>query len=64
MAEYEAKFLQFSRYAQGMVAIEKDKFVPFKNGLRYELMIQVTPIRFRNVSGKNQDCRRGKTFGV
>ncbi|XP_016747081.1 uncharacterized protein [Gossypium hirsutum] len=39
------EFLRLSRYARGMVAYEYEKYVNFKDGLRFSLMVLIAPQR-------------------
>ncbi|XP_017640174.1 uncharacterized protein LOC108481571 [Gossypium arboreum] len=48
VAEYEAKFLRLSCYAQGMVATEYEQCVHFKGGLRDGLRVLIAPQRERD----------------
>ncbi|KAA3464255.1 DNA/RNA polymerases superfamily protein [Gossypium australe] len=43
VAEYEAKFLQLSRYACGIVGTEYERCVRFEDGLRDELRMMIAP---------------------
>lgn len=43
MANYEAKFLRLSRYAQGLVETDYDKSVQFEEGQRYDIKVFVAP---------------------
>ncbi|KAK5793698.1 hypothetical protein PVK06_034851 [Gossypium arboreum] len=48
VAEYEAEFLQLSRYANGIVSTEYEHSVRFEDGLRDELRVLIAPQRERD----------------
>ncbi|KAA3461859.1 1-phosphatidylinositol-4,5-bisphosphate phosphodiesterase beta-2 [Gossypium australe] len=43
VAEYEAEFPCLSRYAEGIIAIEYEKYVWFEDGLRDNLRVLIAP---------------------
>ncbi|XP_017622026.1 uncharacterized protein LOC108466182 [Gossypium arboreum] len=48
VAEYEAEFLQLSRYVKGIVAIDYERCVQFEDGLRDSLRVLIAPQRERD----------------
>ncbi|XP_017621587.1 uncharacterized protein LOC108465709 [Gossypium arboreum] len=48
VAEYEAEFLQLSRYARGIVVTEYERCVRFEDGLRDGLRVLIAPQRERD----------------
>ncbi|XP_016737876.1 uncharacterized protein [Gossypium hirsutum] len=47
VAEYEGKFLRFSRYARGIVVSEYERCAGFEDGLRDNLRVLIAPQRER-----------------
>ncbi|XP_040967912.1 uncharacterized protein [Gossypium hirsutum] len=59
VAEYEAEFLRLSRYAQGMVAIEYERCVHFKDGLTDSLRAKIVE-EVKPTERQNRDREMGK----
>ncbi|XP_028063315.1 uncharacterized protein LOC114266587 [Camellia sinensis] len=50
VAQYEAKFVELSRYAPHQVAIEEDRVMLFENGLRSEIYAKVAILEMKRYS--------------